>query len=83
LKKLYKQGVDLSYNALAARHQPLVSAAAYHFGSYRAAVEKAGIDYSTVVRRPRWTRAAIIKLIKNAKNATAGPSLVRRHHSPR
>jgi hypothetical protein len=67
LKKLYKQGTDISYNALAARHQSLVSAAAYHFGSYRAAVEKTGVDYSAVVRRPRWTRAAIIKLIKNAK----------------
>jgi hypothetical protein len=30
-------------------------------------VEKAGIDYATVVRRPRWTKAAIITLIKSAK----------------
>ena len=46
--------------------QALVSAAAYHFGSYRRAVELAGIDYSTVLRRPRWTRARIIALIKSA-----------------
>src|SRR6478735_2027306 len=56
LKKLHKDGKDLSYTQLAKRMQPLVSAAAYHFGSYRAAVEKAGIDYSEVVRRPRWTK---------------------------
>ena len=67
LKKLHKEGKDLSYTQLAKRMQPLVSAAAYHFGSYRSAVEKAGIDYATVVRRPRWTRPLIIGLIKNAK----------------
>jgi hypothetical protein len=67
LKKLHKQGVDLSYNALAVRQQSLVSAAAYHFGSYRKAVEKAGIDYTDVIRRPRWTKAAIITLVKVAK----------------
>ena len=39
LKKLHRSGVDLSYNALAKRKQSLVSAAAYHFGSYRKAVK--------------------------------------------
>src|SRR3982750_2071782 len=67
IKKLHKQGKDLSYNAMTRKSQPLVSAAAYHFGSYRAAVEKAGIDYATVIRRPRWTRPMIIGLIKTAK----------------
>ena len=67
LKKLNKEGKDLSYTQLAKKMQPLVSAAAYHFGSYRAAVEKAGIDYADVVRRPRWTKQHIIKLIKQAK----------------
>jgi hypothetical protein len=69
LKKLHKQRSDLSYNALAKRMQSLVSAAAYHFGSYRSAVERAGIDYSEVVRRPRWTRSSIIGVIKEAKRA--------------
>ena len=67
LKKLQKAGSDMSYNALAAKRQSLVSAAAYHFGSYRKAVERAGIDYATVVRRPRWTKPAIVDLIKQAK----------------
>ena len=69
IKKLHKQGKDLSYNAMTRRAQPLVSAAAYHFGSYRSAVEKAGIDYASVVRRPRWTRPLIIGLIKTAKRS--------------
>src|SRR6266513_1818771 len=67
IKKLSRHKKDLSYNAMTRRMQPLVSAAAYHFGSYRTAVERAGIDYATVIRRPRWTRPLIIGLIKLAK----------------
>jgi len=67
LRRLYKSGADLSYNGLSRRLQALVSAAAYHFGSYRRAVETAGIDYATVLRRPRWTKAHIIALIKAAR----------------
>jgi hypothetical protein len=67
LRQLYKKGDDLSYNRLAKRQQSLVSAAAYHFGSYRKAIERAGIDYASVTRRPRWTKQAIITQIKQAK----------------
>jgi hypothetical protein len=67
ISRLHKANADLSYNGLAKTHQALVSAAAYNFGSYRKAVESAGIDYATVLRRPRWTRKLIISLIKSAK----------------
>ncbi len=67
LQKLHRAGKDISYNALAKRRQSLVSAAAYHFGSYRRAVEQAGIDYQIVSRRPRWSRQLIIQLIKQGK----------------
>src|SRR4051812_27164457 len=67
LKRLFRAGNNLSYNALAKKKQSLVSAAAYHFGSYRSAVEAAGIDYAAVTRRPRWTKQSIIQLIKAAK----------------
>lgn len=67
LRHEHRAGHDLSYNALTVRMQSLVSAAAYHFGSYRGAVEKAGIDYAVVTRRPRWTKQSIIKLIKEAR----------------
>jgi hypothetical protein len=67
LRKLSRSGADLSYNALAKKQQPLVSAAAYHFGSYRKAVESAGLDYAEVTRRPRWNKSAIITLIKQGK----------------
>jgi hypothetical protein len=67
LRKLHRSGADLSYNALARKKQSLVSAAAYHFGAYRKAVEKAAIDYAEVTRRPRWTKLSIIQLIKAAR----------------
>ncbi len=66
LKRLQRQGKDLSYNAMARKQQSLLSAAAYHFGSYRAAALKAGIDYTQVTRRPRWTKEGIVKLLKRA-----------------
>ena len=69
LKKLNKSKADLSYNQLARVNQSLVSAAAYYFGSYRAAVEEAGIDYADVTRRPRWTPDRIVALIKKADKA--------------
>jgi len=67
IRRLHKTGADLSYNGRARAMQSLVSAAAYHFNSYRRAVEQAGIDYATILRRPRWTRANIIALIKSAR----------------
>jgi hypothetical protein len=67
LKKLNRAGANLSYNALSRKKQSLVSAAAYHFGSYRSAVQAAGIDYAEVTRRPRWTKPIIIRLIKQAR----------------
>src|SRR5262249_54423639 len=67
LKRLHHSGANLSYNALAKKNQSLVSAAAYHYGSYRAAIDAAGINYGEVSRRPRWTKQIIIKLIKQAR----------------
>ncbi len=69
LKRLHRAGAHLSYNALAKKNQSLVSAAAYHYGSYRAAIEAAGIDYAEVTRRPRWTKQIIIRQIKHAKRS--------------
>jgi hypothetical protein len=67
LRKLHRAGRDLSYSGLARQHQSLLSAAAYHFGSYRKAIEKAGIDYADIIQRPRWNKKRIIALIKQAR----------------
>jgi hypothetical protein len=67
LRRLHKKKADLSYNNLAKANQALVSAAAYHFRSYRIAIEKAGIDYADIARRPRWTKQRVIAEIKQAR----------------
>jgi hypothetical protein len=67
LKKLHLEKKDLSYSALARTRQSLISAAAYHFGSYKESVHAAGLKYVDIIRRPRWTRAGIIALIKKAR----------------
>jgi hypothetical protein len=64
LRKLYRSKEDLSYNAMCRNSQALVSAAAYHFGSYRRAVLAADLDYAAIMRRPRWTKQAVIQEIK-------------------
>jgi hypothetical protein len=69
LRRLHRTGADLSYNAMARKHQPLLSAAVYHFQTYRDAVAQAGIDYSVHCRRPRWSKPRIIRLIKAARRA--------------
>lgn len=64
LKQLHRAGANLSYNAMQRTQQPLLSAAAYHFGSYPRAIGRAGLDYAEITRRPRWTKVRIIRLIK-------------------
>ena len=67
LQKIHREGKSLSYRALGRLNRPLLSAAVYRFGSYRKAVEQAGIDYEQFMRRPRWNRQSIIDLVRSAQ----------------
>jgi hypothetical protein len=68
IQNLHQKGHDLSYNALSDETQKLLSAASYHFGSWKEAVEAAGIDYESDVRKvPKWTRKKIIDTIREAE----------------
>lgn len=69
LKSLHKTGRPMAYSKLAKREQSLLSAATYHFGSYRKALTAAGLEYREILQRPRWTRARIIAQIKQARRA--------------
>lgn len=69
LRAIARRGQSLSYTKLAKRRQALVSAAAYHFGSYRQAVEKAGQAYVEHLQRPRWTKQTVIAQIKQARRS--------------
>lgn len=69
LRRWHREGRDLSYNQMARQHQPFLSAANYHYGSYRRAVLMAGIDYENVRRKPRWTLQRIARLLRQAGRA--------------
>jgi hypothetical protein len=67
IRELESSGHDLSYNQVAEEHPDLLSAANYHFGSWREAVEAADIDYAASVRRvPKWTKGKIIRTLQEA-----------------
>ena len=67
LVRRHERGESIALRHLARANRDLVSAAAYHFGSFRSAVERAGIDYPSVSRRPTWTKTRLIQLIKQAR----------------
>ena len=72
IRQLFEQGEDVSYGKMVKSHQPLVLAARSYFGSYKKAVETAGIDYAAIRLRPKWTAVKVIQLVRDAaENGTA------------
>ncbi len=55
---------DLCYTVVAGTDVPLLRAAMRHFGSWRNAVEAAGISYDDIRRYKTWTKARIIERIQ-------------------
>lgn len=80
IRELYEQGEDLSWRNVMTRLDPQLAAAATkpkHFGSWRKAIEAAGISYQEVCRYHRWDEQTIIRRVRelyeqgvplNAKN---------------
>lgn len=70
LRRLYRLGHDICSRNLRRSHSSLHAAAIHWFGSYRAAVEAAGIDYARVCHEPEnhWSREAIIRELRRRKN---------------
>ncbi len=66
LRELDRLNQPLSYNLMCQQCQALVSAAAYHYGSYRTAIEQAGLTYTQIRLRPRWNKARIIQVLQAA-----------------
>ncbi|HMO26552.1 MAG TPA: hypothetical protein PKB10_09795 [Tepidisphaeraceae bacterium] len=67
IQKLAKRNQPLAYTHVAKRQQALLSAGAYHFGSWSNAVGAAGVWYADQVRRPYWTVQRVIATIKAAR----------------
>ena len=67
LRARKRRGEAVSWRGLATADRALLSAATYHFGSLKAALSAAGIDYDDVAKRPRRTKDRIIQTLKAAR----------------
>lgn len=65
IQALREAGADLSYTGARGARSNLHRAAVRHFGSWRRALESAGVDPNTVGRRRRWTNALILERIQH------------------
>ncbi len=61
---MYDEDAELYYSAAERDHLNLVRAAAWHYGTWRLAVEAAGVDYEKLSRYTRWSRERIIERIR-------------------
>lgn len=67
IQQLHEEGVDLSPTSMQETHSALFASArsSSHFGSWRAAIEAAGLDYNTFKRiKQQWTREEILARIR-------------------
>lgn len=67
IHELHSRGVDLSWRHVSTQVDPQLAAAATkkkHFGSWRAAIQAAGLDYTEIRRYRQWSEKAIIERVK-------------------
>jgi len=70
--EMEKKGKKLNHGAAVGSNRNLVAAAVRHFGSWRAALEAAGIDYKEVCGTTlNWTREDVVGEIKKLKEEGA------------
>ncbi|HXG23645.1 MAG TPA: hypothetical protein VNJ09_03745 [Chthonomonadales bacterium] len=77
--RMQKSGENLNYANIAQQHVALLRAATRYFGSWRAAVEFAGLDYEAIRKYKTWTKERIIERIRQLH--AAGCDLSWRHVS--
>ena len=63
IRRLYDSGENLNYSAVAQEEVALLRAATRYFGSWRTAVESAGLNYDDIRRYKVWTRDRIVERI--------------------
>jgi len=67
VRALAAAGEPLNVSSAEVKHGGLVGAAAVYFGSWRNALETAGLDYSKIKRQKDWTKEEIVSEIKRMK----------------
>ena len=65
IRGLYLDGEELNYTSVEKNHLALLRAACRYFGSWKDAVEFAGLDYSKIRKYKAWTKAKIISASRN------------------
>lgn len=64
INRLHEADEPLNYSAAESNHLNLVRAAAWHFGTWRHAVESAGVNYESLSRYQRWSKGRIVERIR-------------------
>jgi hypothetical protein len=75
IQELHAQGNDLSWRNVSLNVDPQLAAAATkksHFGSWREALESAGLDYDAIRRYREWDDKRIIKMVRELHDRGAG-----------
>ena len=68
IRQLHAEGADLSWRHVAMHLDPGLAAAATkksHFGSWKAALEQAGLDYSQIRRYLDWSEEEVIRRLRD------------------
>ncbi len=68
IQELHAQDADLSWRNVCVNIDPQLAAAATkksHFGSWREALEAAGLDYDTIRRYREWDDERILKMVRD------------------
>ena len=81
IRRLNDEGADLSSKKMDETANPLIATARRRFGNWGAAVERAGIDYSAIRRRRRWTSELVLQRNPPASQA-AGSRPAQRRNPP-
>jgi hypothetical protein len=71
IQELYENGVDLSWRNVCNHVDPQLAAAATkksHFGSWREALNAAGLDYETIRRYRDWDDDRVLDLVREYAN---------------
>jgi len=67
IRELRAEGEPLNVSAAEVKHGGLVGAAAVYYGSWRQAIEAAGLNYLRIKRQKEWSKKEIVSEIKRMR----------------
>ncbi len=84
LQHLEEQSADMRYKPMERKHPRLFNSARYRFGSYRAAMEAAGLEYPPLPPLRHWTRPLVLRMLRELDRQEADLRFrtMRKRHLP-